>query len=40
MGEGAITMAKYAGTLVVVGTLVFFFLPAVKRDPESAESAA
>ncbi|MCA9532655.1 MAG: NADH-quinone oxidoreductase subunit H [Myxococcales bacterium] len=33
LGEGAMQMAVWSGTFVVVGSIVFFFLPALKRDP-------
>jgi NADH-quinone oxidoreductase subunit H len=33
LGDGAMKLAVWSGTLVTVGSVVFFFLPAIKRAP-------
>ncbi|MCA9577565.1 MAG: complex I subunit 1 family protein [Polyangiales bacterium] len=39
LGEGALRVAVWSGTAVTVGSLVFFFLPAFKRDPRTVGTA-
>ena len=40
LGEPAMKFAVWSGTIVVVGSLVFFFLPALKRDTRVAAPAS
>lgn len=40
LGEGAMKIAIWTGSLTVIGSLVFFFLPAIKRDTKVAAPAA
>jgi NADH-quinone oxidoreductase subunit H len=40
LGEPAMKFSVWSGTIVVVGSLVFFFLPALKRDTRGAAPAS